>query len=103
MSRHLPSVSLLAPFAACAPAWRGYSRVMHLSGFGDTATSNDFGFDFRVRKNGDVEITHNSRVSATLRGQAAKDFVDEIESHDDEDVSQELMQRLVMQAKKAAK
>jgi uncharacterized protein YaiI (UPF0178 family) len=74
---------------------------MHLSGFGDTATSNDFGFDFRVRKNGDVEITHNSRLAATLRGAAAQDFVNEIETHDDEDVSQELMQRLVMEAKKA--
>ncbi len=68
---------------------------MHLSGFGDTATSNDFGFDFRVRKNGDVDITHNSRASATLRGQAASDFVAQIEAMDDEDDMQDLMAQVV--------
>jgi hypothetical protein len=76
---------------------------MHLSGFGDTATSNDFGFDFRVRKNGDVEITHNSRVAAKLHGTSAHAFIDAIESLDDEDMAQELMQRMVMEAKRAAK
>ncbi len=68
---------------------------MHLSGFGDTATSNDFGFEFRVRKNGDVDITHNGRTAATLKGATAHAFIDEIEAHDDEDDSQALMQRLV--------
>ncbi len=76
---------------------------MHLSGFGDTATSNDFGFEFRVRKNGDVDITHNGRTNATLRGQQAQDFIAEVEAHDDEDDSQALMQRLVSAHKRATK
>ncbi len=73
---------------------------MHLSGFGDTATSNDIGFEFRVRKNGDVDITNNGRTAATLKGSTAHDFIAEIESHDDEDDSQALMQRLVSEHKR---
>ncbi len=67
---------------------------MHLSGFGDTATSTDLGFDFRVRKSGDVEITHNGRLAATLRGKTAQDFIVNVESLDDEDEQQQLMARV---------
>ena len=67
---------------------------MHLSGFGDTMTSGDLGFDFRVRKSGDVEITHNGRLAATLRGDAAQAFLADVESMDDEDEQQQLMARV---------
>lgn len=72
---------------------------MHFSGFGDTASSTEFGYDFRVHKNGDVDITLNGRVAATLRGDTAQRFIDEIESDDDEDVQQELMARVATKAR----
>jgi hypothetical protein len=75
---------------------------MHLSGFGDTSMSSDDGYDFRVRKSGDVDITLNGRTAATLRGALAQRFIDEVESLDDEDAQQSLMAREVSQAKRKA-
>lgn len=33
------------------------------------------GFAYRLRKNGDVEVTHHGRQAAVLRGRSAVDFV----------------------------
>lgn len=68
---------------------------MHMSSFGDTMASNELGFDFRVRKSGDVEITHLGRLATTLRGAAAQDFLNDVEAMDDEDEQQELMARVL--------
>ena len=48
------------------------------------------GFEYRVRKNGDVEMTHHGRPAGVLRGTAAARFVTDVESAD----PQELMARL---------
>jgi len=48
------------------------------------------GFAYTVRKNGDVVITHEGRLAATLRGVKAIKFLDQVQSRD----SQELMARL---------
>jgi hypothetical protein len=75
---------------------------MHLSGFDDTSTSADFGYDFRVRKSGDVDITLLGRVVATLRGAVAQRFVDLVEASDDEDEQQALMANEVVANKRKA-
>ena len=36
---------------------------------------DELGFRFRQRKNGDVELLHQGRLAATLRGPAAQDFL----------------------------
>jgi hypothetical protein len=46
-------------------------------------------FDWTQRKNGDVVITHHGRIATVLRGDAAADFVSEIDSGD----PQQLMAR----------
>ena len=43
-----------------------------------------------MRKNGDVVITHHGRIAATLRGRKAKEFIEDA----DEAQDQELMARL---------
>ena len=48
------------------------------------------GFDWVERKNGDVIITHHGRTATTLRGQRAREFLDDVSGGDD----QELMARL---------
>jgi len=48
------------------------------------------GFAYRLRKNGDVEVTHHGRPAAVLRGRAAARFLADVESAD----PQELMARL---------
>jgi len=48
------------------------------------------GFRFNVRKNGEVVISRHGRVAATLRGQRAEVFLDEIKDVD----AQELMARM---------
>jgi hypothetical protein len=73
---------------------------MHLSGFGDTMASSELGFDFRVRKSGDVEITHHGRLAATLRGDAAQTFLSDVEAMDDEDEQQQLMARVTGNVKR---
>ena len=50
------------------------------------------GFAWTRRKNGDVVITHDGRVAATLRGRRADEFVDD--AGDIGDGGQELMARL---------
>jgi hypothetical protein len=36
------------------------------------------GFDYTTRPDGSVVITHHGRVAATLRGQRAAEFLDEV-------------------------
>lgn len=42
--------------------------------------SQDLGFSYRSRKNGDVEILHHGRVASTLRGCDAMDFLTRVEA-----------------------
>jgi hypothetical protein len=53
----------------------------------------DLGFDYRRRKNGDVEVLHHGRVAATLRGRDAADFLAEAPDPRSDD-AQHLMARL---------
>jgi hypothetical protein len=53
----------------------------------------DLGFDFRRRKNGDVEILHRGRVATTLRGRDAEEFLADGPDATD-DATQQLMARL---------
>lgn len=55
--------------------------------------SSDLGFTYRTRKNGDVEVMHHGRAASTLRGNAAADFLAEVEAADDSD-AQQLMARV---------
>ncbi|MFK7918776.1 MAG: hypothetical protein AB8G14_11895 [Ilumatobacter sp.] len=48
------------------------------------------GFDWEQRKNGDVVISHHGRSAATLRGQRADEFLEDL-THGD---AQDLMARL---------
>ncbi|GAA4323081.1 hypothetical protein [Klenkia terrae] len=49
------------------------------------------GFDHRVRKDGDVEVTHHGRPAATLRGAAAARFLADVAAGAD---PQQLMARV---------
>jgi hypothetical protein len=40
----------------------------------------DFGFDFRTRRNGDVEILRDGRLVATLRGRKAQAFLTQVDT-----------------------
>lgn len=51
------------------------------------------GFAYRVRKDGDVEVTHHGRPAATLRGKAASAFVAAVARGDDA-AAQQLMARV---------
>lgn len=44
--------------------------------------SDDLGFIYRARKNGDVEIVHHGRLASTLRGKRADNFLAEVEARD---------------------
>jgi hypothetical protein len=48
------------------------------------------GFDYLVRADGSVLITHHGRTATTLRGRRAEEFLSEVEDGD----PQELMARL---------
>jgi hypothetical protein len=48
------------------------------------------GFAYTVRKNGEVEITHDGRHATTLRGDKARKFLDQVETGD----PQQLMARV---------
>jgi len=48
------------------------------------------GFEYAVRKDGSVSITHHGRPAGTLRGRRAADFLEDVEAGD----AQELMARL---------
>lgn len=49
------------------------------------------GFDYALRRDGSVLITHHGRTAATLRGQRAEEFLAEVTGDADD---QELMARL---------
>ena len=55
--------------------------------------SQDLGFSYRIRRNGELEILHHGRVASTLRGSDADDFLAEVEAAD-EDAAQQLMARI---------
>jgi hypothetical protein len=55
--------------------------------------SEDLGFTYRARKNGDVEVLHKGRLAASLRGVAAQEFLAEVEAGRFTD-GQQLMARL---------
>lgn len=40
--------------------------------------SQDLGFSYRIRRNGELEILHHGRVASTLRGSDADDFLAEV-------------------------
>jgi hypothetical protein len=48
------------------------------------------GFTYRVRKNGDIELSHDGRPAGVLRGAVAARFLAEVDDGD----PQELMARL---------
>ena len=55
--------------------------------------SQDLGFGYRVRRNGELEILHHGRLASTLRGNDADDFLAEVETADEGD-AQQLMARI---------
>ena len=55
--------------------------------------SQDLGFGYRVRRNGELEILHHGRMASTLRGSDADDFLAEVETADEGD-AQQLMARI---------
>ncbi len=59
----------------------------------DGCESDDLGFTYRARKNGDVEIRHRGRLASTLRGCAGTDFLKEVEGASRSD-GQQLMARV---------
>ncbi len=44
------------------------------------------GFDYLVRKNGSVLISHHGRAATTLRGSRAAEFLAEVDQNDPQDV-----------------
>lgn len=54
---------------------------------------SDFGFTYRSRKTGEIQVLHHGKRAATLRGADAADFVAEVELGNDAD-AQQLMARL---------
>ncbi len=59
----------------------------------DPVQSNDLGFTYRLRKNGDVEILHRGRLASTLRGNDAEDFKQAVGAEQSAD-AQQLMARV---------
>jgi hypothetical protein len=55
--------------------------------------SQDLGFSYRIRRNGELEILHHGRMASTLRGSDAEDFLAEVEAADEND-AQQLMARI---------
>lgn len=51
------------------------------------------GFAYRVRKDGEVEVSHHGRSAAVLRGKVAAAFVAEV-ARGGEDAAQQLMARV---------
>jgi hypothetical protein len=59
----------------------------------------DLSFVFTVRKNGEVRITHEGRLAATLRGEAAAEFLRKVTGCSDAG-AQQLMARLTRNYKR---
>jgi hypothetical protein len=57
------------------------------------AMSDDLGFSWQQRREGEVRLLHHGRLAATLRDREAADFLAEVESGD-ERTAQQLMARL---------
>ena len=55
--------------------------------------SEDLGFTYRTRKNGDVQILHRGRLASTLRGKDAEDFKQEAQDENSAE-AQQLMARV---------
>lgn len=55
--------------------------------------SDDLGFGWQQRREGEVQVQHHGRLAATLRHRDAADFLDEVASCDDA-AAQQLMARL---------
>jgi len=56
-------------------------------------SDSDLGFSHRLRKTGEVQLLHRGRLAATLRGQAAEDFLAEVAAGGAAD-AQQLMARM---------
>jgi hypothetical protein len=52
--------------------------------------SSDLGFEYRLRRSGEVEILHHGRRATTLRGVNAQEFIAEIEKLNEIEIQQEL-------------
>jgi hypothetical protein len=59
----------------------------------DSSNTEDLGFTWRRRKNGEVEIRHRGRLASTLRGTDASEFEADADSGTFADV-QQLMARI---------
>ena len=59
----------------------------------DENNDGDLDFTFVVKKDGSVVVHHRDKLAATLRGQTAAEFVDEVHSAD-LDSQQQLMARV---------
>jgi hypothetical protein len=55
--------------------------------------SGDLGFTFRMTKNGEVFVHRRGKLATTLRGEAAADFLADIDGADD-DEQQQIMARI---------
>jgi hypothetical protein len=55
--------------------------------------SGDLGFTFRATKNGEVFVHHRGKLAATLRGEAAAEFLADIDGADNDD-QQQIMARV---------
>lgn len=64
-----------------------------MKGDHDEDSNGDPGFTFVVKKDGCVVVHHRGKLAATLRGQAAAEFVDEVDGAD-LDSQQQFMARL---------
>ena len=55
--------------------------------------SSDLGFTFRATKNGEVFVYHRGKLATTLRGDAAAEFLTDIDGAD-ADEQQQIMARI---------
>ncbi len=53
----------------------------------------DFGFSYRTTKAGEVFVHHRGKLATTLRGEAAADFLADMDGADD-DEQQQIMARV---------
>ena len=55
-----------------------------------TDSEGDLGFEFKVRKSGDVEIFHHGRRASILRGKGATAFLARAEDSSSSEIQQQL-------------